>query len=102
VANLPADTDPTDDAGRILADYLGNVGRAWGAATPEERNQIARQPFADVWIVNKTAVASPPRPEFRPFLELAGADAKVREGLSTVMSLWRKRRGSVSRVHSSG
>ena len=99
LANLPADTDPADDAGRILADYLGNVGRAWGAATPEERNQIARHLFADVWVVNKTAVAVMPRPEFRPYVELAGADAQVCEDLSTVMSLRRKRRASLARLH---
>ncbi len=96
LANLPADTDPADDAGRILADYLGNVGRAWRAATPEERNQIARQLFADVWVVNKTAVAVVPPPAYRPFLELAGADAQVRDALSTAMSLRRKRRASLS------
>jgi site-specific DNA recombinase len=41
-------------------------------------------------------------PEFRPFLELADAGAAVREGLSTEMSLRRKRRGSVTRVHPAG
>ena len=96
LAGLPADTDPTDDAGRVLAEYLGNVGRAWGEATADERNRIARQLFADVLVVNKTAVAVMPRPEFRPFLELAGTDPQVREDLSTVMSLRRKRRGSVA------
>jgi site-specific DNA recombinase len=94
LASLPADTDPTDDAGRILADYLANVGRAWADAAGDERNQIARQLFADVMVVNKTAVAVMPRPEFRPFLELARADAQVSEALSTVMSLRRKRRGT--------
>ena len=83
LANLPADTDPADDAGRILADYLGNVGRAWGAATPEERNQIARHLFADVWVVNKTAVAVMPRPEFRPFF---GAGGRRRPGSRRVVN----------------
>jgi site-specific DNA recombinase len=94
LANLPTDTDPNDEAGRLLADYLSNVGRAWGAASPDERNQMARQLFSDVYVVNKTAVAVMPRPEFRPFLELAGADAQVRKDLSTAMSLRRKRRDS--------
>ncbi|MDP9469351.1 MAG: hypothetical protein M3Q71_01610, partial [Chloroflexota bacterium] len=44
------------------------------------------------------AVAVTPRPEYRPFLELAAADAQVREDLSTVMSLRRKRRGSVQHL----
>jgi site-specific DNA recombinase len=98
LAALPADADPTDDAGRVLAEYLCNVGLAWAEATGDERNQIARQLFADVLVVNKTAVAVMPRPEFRPFLELAGASAEVREDLSTVMSLRRKRRGSLARM----
>jgi hypothetical protein len=37
------------------------------AATGDERNQIARQVFAEVLVINKTAVALVPRPEFRPF-----------------------------------
>lgn len=98
LANLPADTDPNDETGRLLANYLGNVGRAWGVASPDERNQIARQLFSDVYVINKTAVAVMPRPEFRPFLELADADAQVREDLSTAMSLRRKRRGSDARL----
>ena len=94
LANLPVSTDPTENAGRILADYLANIGSAWTAATADERNQIARQLFADVLVVNKTAVAVMPRPEYRPFLELASADVQVCEDLSTVMSLRRKRRDS--------
>jgi site-specific DNA recombinase len=99
LANLPADTDPNDEAGRILANYLTNIGQAWTAATPDERNQMARQLFTDVLVINKTAVAVMPRPEFRPFLELAGADPQVCEEVSTLMSLRRKRRASVSRTH---
>ena len=102
MAALPVGTDPDDEAGRILADYLRNLGARWQAATPEERNRMARHLFAEVWVVNKTAVAVTPRPEFRPFLELADAGTQVREGLSTEMSLRRKRRGSVTRVHPAG
>jgi site-specific DNA recombinase len=98
LANLPAATDPTDDAGRILADYLANVGHCWTAATAEERNQIARQLFTDVLVIDKATVAVMPRPEFRPFLELAQADAETCEDLSSVMSLRRKRRGSTQHL----
>nr|MDP9469235.1 recombinase family protein [Chloroflexota bacterium] len=55
LAALPADTDPTEETGRLLAGYLADVGRAWAAATPDERNGIARQLFTDVLVVNKTA-----------------------------------------------
>lgn len=102
LASLPADTDPTEDTGRILSNYLADIGTAWSAATAEERNQIARHLFTDVLVINKTAVAVMPRPEFRPFLELAGADAQVCDALSSVMSLRRKRRDSVRRLPSIG
>jgi len=96
LASLPANTDPTDEAGRLLADYLADIGRAWSVATGDERNQIARQLFIDVLVINKTAVAIMPRPEFRPFLELAQADAQIYDDLSSVISLRRKRRGSLA------
>jgi hypothetical protein len=60
-----------------------------------ERNRLARQVFTDVLVVNTTAVAVLPRPEFDPSLEIARADAQDCEALSTVMSLRRKRRAFV-------
>jgi hypothetical protein len=48
---------------------LGDQSMAWTVATPDERNKIARELFADVIIENGTAVAVKPRPELSPFFE---------------------------------
>ena len=53
--------------GERLAAYLADVAQAWGAATPEERNRLARQLFAEAVIENRTVVAVKPRPDLLPF-----------------------------------
>jgi hypothetical protein len=77
--------------GRRLAAFLADVASAWLLATSAERNLLARAVFADVQIENRTAVAVKPR----PFFEMA-----MCQELDD-MTLRRKRRGSVRRVHSS-
>jgi DNA invertase Pin-like site-specific DNA recombinase len=70
LAAIPPDELPTSEAvGKRLAALLADLGMAWTVATPEERNRIARQLFADVIVENRTAVAVKPRPELAPFFE---------------------------------
>ncbi len=58
----------------VLAEFLANVPAAWEAATPDERNRLARQLFGQVVIANGTAVAIVPRPDLRPFFESLGSN----------------------------
>ena len=53
-----------------LAQFLANVPAAWGAATQEQRNKLARALFDQVWLEDKTVVAVKPRPELEPFFRL--------------------------------
>ena len=70
LASIPPDELPTSEAvGKRLAALLADLSMAWTVATPEERNKIARQLFADVVVENRTAVAVKPRPELAPFFE---------------------------------
>ncbi len=61
-----------------LASFLANVADAWEAATPEQRNKLARCLFEEVWLRDKTVVAVKPRPEFGPFFELNYEDFVTR------------------------
>ena len=65
LAALPAERGNGEGVGRRLADYLANVALAWQAATPEERNRLARELFGEV-VDNKTAVAVVPRTDLFP------------------------------------
>ena len=65
-------------------------------AAAAERDKIARQLFGTVVVTNRTAVAVVPRPDVRPFVETLECQ------VPDEMTRWRKRRGSVSRVHPSG
>ncbi|MDP9364923.1 MAG: hypothetical protein M3Q10_11990 [Chloroflexota bacterium] len=87
---LPAERNADADVGKRLAAYLADMVGAWRAATPEERDKVARQRFSNVVGTNRTAAAVAPRPDPRPFF----SPVAVVPGAS---SIWRKRRGSVRR-----
>ena len=68
MASLPAAQPEAGEAvGRKLTEYLADVAKAWGVATAEGRNLLARQLFGAVLIENRTAVAVRPRPDLLPF-----------------------------------
>ena len=70
LAAVPVDDLPlTEAVGRRLTQLLTDLSVAWTAATPVERNMIARKLFAHVVIDNRTTVAVKPRPERAPFFE---------------------------------
>lgn len=96
LAAIPVDDLPSTEAvGRRLAQMLADLSQAWTLATPPERNAIAREVFADVVIANRTAVAVKPRPELAPFF----ASLECQPELSITSE--RKRRGSVTQLHTS-
>ncbi len=65
---LPAEAKPdSSGVGECLAAFLTDVGRAWEAATPEEKNRLVRQLLGEVVVTNRAAVAVVPRRELRPF-----------------------------------
>jgi hypothetical protein len=110
---LPPAEVPDDGVGLVLAGFLANVPAAWAAATPDERNQLARQLFGQVVIANRTAVAVVPRPDLRPFFEAVTPENRIAASAvteaasgqgavpSTLIRNWRKRRGSLSCSHHS-
>lgn len=55
------------------AELLGDFGRIWDAATPEERRQIVRTLLAKVYLDadRGPVVAIEPKPEYAPLFELA-------------------------------
>ena len=97
LAALPeGEGNPDEAVGRRLAAYLGDVASSWRAATPAERNRIARQLFVEVIVENRTAVAVVPRPDVRPFVETLSCQ------VPDEMTRWRKRRASLARLHDPG
>nr|MDQ3640056.1 hypothetical protein [Actinomycetota bacterium] len=91
LAAMPADSQNQSTAvTERLAAYLSDVAGAWKAATPVERNKLARELFNGVVIENRTAVAVMPRPDLRAFFETLAVAP------SSVVTYGRKRRGSVS------
>ena len=50
-----------------LARFLADIPAAWEAATPEQRNKLARCLFDEVWLKDKAVVGMKPRPELEPF-----------------------------------
>ncbi|MDP9470059.1 MAG: recombinase family protein [Chloroflexota bacterium] len=88
LAALPDVGDPDNRVGEQLAAFLADVPAAWTAATPAERNRLARELFRTVVVANRTAVAVVPRPDLRPFFEcLSTYEGDLRNR--------RKRRGSL-------
>jgi hypothetical protein len=53
-----------------MARFLADVPAAWTAATPEQRNKLARCLFDQVWLKDKEVVAVKPVPELEPFFKL--------------------------------
>lgn len=92
LALLPDDGAADIDVGNRLAGFLGDVASAWTLATPEERNRLARQLFADVIVENRTAVAVTPRPALRPFFETLALPVGCQAPFE--VTRWRKRRDS--------
>jgi hypothetical protein len=88
LAALPSSDTPASGVGQRLAAYLADIALAWQVATPEERNELARQMFNSVKIENRTAVEITPRPDLVPFFAALAAES------SNVMTYGRKRRGS--------
>ncbi len=102
----------TTDRAAVLATaaaFLRDLPAAWDAANPEQRNALARLVFISVEITDDRVVAVVPQPDFAPFfVALATDDAAPEDnangpddsGPSSEVMNGRKRRGSVSRVHS--
>jgi hypothetical protein len=88
LAALPSSDTPASGVGQRLAAYLADIALAWQVATPEERNELARQMFNSVKIENRTAVEITPRPDLVPFFAALAAES------SNVMTYGRKRRDS--------
>ena len=88
LAALPSSDTPASGVGQRLAAYLADIALAWQVATPEERNELARQMFNSMKIENRTAVEITPRPDLVPFFAALAAES------SNVMTYGRKRRGS--------
>jgi len=53
-----------------MARFLADVPAAWAAATPEQRNKLARCLFDQVWVKDTQVVAVKPLPELEPFFRL--------------------------------
>jgi len=53
-----------------LASFMSDIGSAWEAATPEQRNRLARALFEEVWVKDQVVVAAKPRPELDPFFRM--------------------------------
>lgn len=53
-----------------MARFLADVPAAWAAATPEQRNKLARCLFEQVWLKDKQVIAVKPLPELEPFFRL--------------------------------
>ena len=53
-----------------LAQFLADIPAAWGAATQEQRNNLARALFDEVWLNDKAVAGVKPRPELDPFFRL--------------------------------
>jgi site-specific DNA recombinase len=53
-----------------MAGFLADVPAAWMAATPEQRNKLARCLFEQVWLKDKEVLAVKPLPDLEPFFRL--------------------------------
>jgi hypothetical protein len=53
-----------------LARFLANVAQAWEEANQEQRNELARCLFQEVWVKDKQVVAVKPQAELEPFFKL--------------------------------
>jgi DNA invertase Pin-like site-specific DNA recombinase len=71
-----------------LAAFLNDLGLAWSAASPEQKNRLARTLFTTVWIREGRALAVEPRPDIEPFFRLSYEPS---EELSTLVGKGRAR-----------
>ncbi len=53
-----------------LAEFLGSITNAWDTATNEQRNQLTRALFQEIWVRDQEVVFVKPHPEFEPFFKL--------------------------------
>ena len=87
-------TAPMDNAAAMdkLAQFLRDFSLAWWEADQERRNKLARLLFDGVWIKDQAVFGVTPRPELKPFFDLAYSE------LSKDVLQWRPRPGSRSYV----
>jgi site-specific DNA recombinase len=71
-----------------LASFLRDVREAWTAASPDQKNRLARALFATVWVSRGQVVGVEPRPELEPFFRLSQQPS---EELSRIVGKWRSR-----------
>ena len=64
-----------------MAQFLADVPAAWSAATPEQRNKLARYLFDQVWLKDKKVIAVKPVPELEPFFRLNYEDFCSRQNM---------------------
>jgi hypothetical protein len=88
---LPAGAVESESVGRRLAGFLADLRSVWAVATPDERNRLARQLFAETIVENRTVVAVKPRPELLPFFEavkwcVGGSDGDRLREIDAVVS----------------
>lgn len=65
---------PPETKSRVLerlAEFLKNVPKAWKEASQEQRNQLARQLFDEIWVKDSQVIAVKPRVELKPFFQLS-------------------------------
>ena len=71
------------DLQRIAICGEGDVSSGWREADQEKRNRLARTLFESVCIENQSVLGVTPRPELKPFIDLAYSE------LSTDVLQWR-------------
>ena len=70
----------TTDRAHLLAEtaaLLRDLPAAWGAATPDQRNALAKLVFQSVEIKDDRVAAVVPQPDFAPFFNLAEIDREA-------------------------
>jgi len=55
---------------KTLALFLADVPAAWQAATPEQKNKLARCLYDEVWVQDKKVIGVKARPELEAFFQL--------------------------------
>ena len=66
-----------------LAAVLNNVAEVWEEANQEQKNELARCIFEEIWIKDKQVIAVKPRPDFEPFFRLNYEDFVTRNNEGT-------------------
>ena len=68
-----------------LAQFLKDMSSGWREADQDKRNKLARALFESVWIEDQSVLGVTPRPELKPFFDLAYSE------LSSDVLQWRPR-----------